>query len=712
MANLSSCTEAQYVSKWATFTASAIIQACAGLSYSFSVYAPTIKDTLGLTQTQIATVGSAVNLGGYFAIVSGSVYDNLKDHHRLGPRLVLWMGCLCCFCGYTGLYLMASGKAPNNFPQLLVFAIAAGNSGTYFDTTTLVTNVRNFPNERGFVVGVLKSFLGLSSSIYTSIYVAFFEPDAVAFLLMLALAPTLIAALLSAGLNYVPFVEASEAHQQQQQHQHAGGSSGSSSSRWGTTQGRFLSSFLLVGVLALYQMASAVLVGQHELSSDGKAAMVAGMLVLLALAAGLPLRCGSWHAEYGHPYIGTQESHADDGDDGEHSRIAEEPGSPQPVQYREDGRTSPILHHGHGTAHHRAVGSSSSSTSSSRPGTAVSISQAATAVSAHRKSFSSVARTGVNGSSSSSRLSSSSAGRKEPKQLLLQADDPAAEASPLLTPPGAHSPASAPADKLAPGRPMGAPGGGPGAAGGCAGHLAMRSLATSQMLASLDFWLLFVQFTVASGVCLAYLNNLGQLVVSLGGGHDGQVVFVSLFSVANAAGRLLMGYIPEQHLHARGTPRTLFLALTAAVTAAAALAVAYADLGHLYVLSVLLGVAFGAHWSLLPAITSDLFGLKHFAANYTTLQFAPAMGSYLLATEVTGWLYDRAAEAHGDIHQCIGPDCFRTAFLLLAGLAALSSLACCLATSRSRRAYVALAMHLKQVDIAEGGHGTVMQEDP
>jgi hypothetical protein len=48
---------------------------------------------------------------------------------------------------------------------------------------------------------------------------------------------------------------------------------------------------------------------------------------------------------------------------------------------------------------------------------------------------------------------------------------------------------------------------------------------------------------------------------------------------------------------------------------------------------------------------SDLFGLKHFAANYTTLQFAPAIGSYLLATEVTGWLYDRAAEAHGDIHQ-------------------------------------------------------------
>ncbi len=64
------------------------MQASAGLSYSFSVYAPTIKDALGLSQTQLATVGSAVNLGGYFAIMSGSVYDSLKEHHCLGPRCV------------------------------------------------------------------------------------------------------------------------------------------------------------------------------------------------------------------------------------------------------------------------------------------------------------------------------------------------------------------------------------------------------------------------------------------------------------------------------------------------------------------------------------------------------------------------------------------------------------------------------------------------
>lgn len=68
-------------------------------------------------------------------------------------------------------------------------------------------------------------------------------------------------------------------------------------------------------------------------------------------------------------------------------------------------------------------------------------------------------------------------------------------------------------------------------------------------------------------------------------------------------GRLLMGYVPEQYLHARGTPRTVFLTITAVTLAAAALACAYATLGQLYVISLLLGAAFGAHWSLLPAIT-------------------------------------------------------------------------------------------------------------
>ncbi len=45
-----------------------------------------LKERLLLTQTQIATVGSAGNLGGYFAIASGTIYDAMAEYPRLGPK--------------------------------------------------------------------------------------------------------------------------------------------------------------------------------------------------------------------------------------------------------------------------------------------------------------------------------------------------------------------------------------------------------------------------------------------------------------------------------------------------------------------------------------------------------------------------------------------------------------------------------------------------
>ena len=99
-----------------------------------------------------------------------------------------------------------------------------------------------------------------------------------------------------------------------------------------------------------------------------------------------------------------------------------------------------------------------------------------------------------------------------------------------------------------------------------------------------------------------------------------------------------MGYIPEQWLHTRGTPRTFFLVGLAAVLAAVSFGAAYANLASLYFISLCMGLSFGAHWSLLPAITSDVFGLLHFAANYTTLQVG-GMGSPAL----TWFLWEKGA---------------------------------------------------------------------
>ena len=67
-------------------------------------------------------------------------------------------------------------------------------------------------------------------------------------------------------------------------------------------------------------------------------------------------------------------------------------------------------------------------------------------------------------------------------------------------------------------------------------------------------------------------------------------------------------------------PRPIFLILISALTAVVALACAFATLPALIPAAVLAGLAFGAHWSLIPALASELFGLRFFASNYCLLQ--------------------------------------------------------------------------------------------
>lgn len=77
-----------YVSKFYTLAASAVLQLAAGAAYTFSLYAPSLKTRLQLSQPQLEGVGSALLSGGLFAWAPGFVYDSLVPYHKLGPRQV------------------------------------------------------------------------------------------------------------------------------------------------------------------------------------------------------------------------------------------------------------------------------------------------------------------------------------------------------------------------------------------------------------------------------------------------------------------------------------------------------------------------------------------------------------------------------------------------------------------------------------------------
>ena len=74
-----------------------------------------------------------------------------------------------------------------------------------------------------------------------------------------------------------------------------------------------------------------------------------------------------------------------------------------------------------------------------------------------------------------------------------------------------------------------------------------------------------------------------------------------------------MGWWTEKALHAKGTPRPLFLVGATALLVPVCVGLALANLPLLYPLTVLMGLCFGFSWTLLPSLASELFGLSYFA---------------------------------------------------------------------------------------------------
>ena len=114
------------------------------------------------------------------------------------------MGALFYFVGFSGLYGAATHAIPAPMWLLATLTYLASNGGTWLEAAALTTCVSNFETERGAVIGIMKAFLGLSASIYTTLYMTLCKQQ-LDFLRLLALVPTGIALAASLGVNLVPY---------------------------------------------------------------------------------------------------------------------------------------------------------------------------------------------------------------------------------------------------------------------------------------------------------------------------------------------------------------------------------------------------------------------------------------------------------------------------------------------------------------------------
>ncbi|GFZ19143.1 major facilitator superfamily protein [Actinidia rufa] len=169
-----------------------------------------------------------------------------------------------------------------------------------------------------------------------------------------------------------------------------------------------------------------------------------------------------------------------------------------------------------------------------------------------------------------------------------------------------------------------------------------------QALIKADFWLLFTSLLLGSASGLTVIDNLGQMSQSLG--YDNAHIFVSLISIWNFLGRIGGGYLSEIIVRDYAYPRPVGMAVAQAIMVFGHFFLGMGWPGALYVGTLLIGLGYGAHWSIVPAAASELFGLKKFGALYNFLTLANPAGSLVFSGLIASSIYDSEAEKQAHQH--------------------------------------------------------------
>ncbi|KAH9531493.1 hypothetical protein CY35_19G041300 [Sphagnum magellanicum] len=248
------------------------MQACGGISYVFSLYSADLKHTLGYNQEMIDGFGTSKDIGGNVGIISGLLIDVTS------AWFVLLVGGLLHFIFYFLLFLAATGRITPSYWQMCGIIMIGTNGATWFNTAVLVTCMRNFPSDRGVVVGLLKGFIGLSGAIFTQVYTAMYAPNTGPFLLLCATVPPLVAMV---SMIVIRPIEAPKRKDD-------------------TDKSKFSTLYIVGIVLAFYLMAVILIQDMFVISKTMSCLFMGVMLAILLLPGIIPwqISAGTQHKGY------------------------------------------------------------------------------------------------------------------------------------------------------------------------------------------------------------------------------------------------------------------------------------------------------------------------------------------------------------------------------------------------------------------------------
>ncbi|KAI3727056.1 hypothetical protein L1987_66865 [Smallanthus sonchifolius] len=219
-----------------------------------------------------------------------------------------------------------------------------------------------------------------------------------------------------------------------------------------------------------------------------------------------------------------------------------------------------------------------------------------------------------------------------------------------------------------------------------------------QALMKADFLLMFFSLVLASGSGLTIIDNLGQMCQSLG--YENPHIFVSMISIWNFLGRVAGGYFSELVVREYAYPRPVAMGVVQVVMACSLFYYAVSGPGAIYIVSVVMGSCYGAHWAIVPSAASELFGLKSFGALYNFLTLASPAGSLVFSGVIASGIYDYEAKIQsatndhpltdGEALTCYGTICYSITCGILSVLCLMASVLSMTVVYRTKSVYARL----------------------